>query len=203
MTNSESVIADGRVPHAVDQPSIDRYDRMTRSLHWITLIALIAVFALAWARQYVTDRQTAGQLLQLHQSFGLLVWCVTALRLSRRLFGSVQIPRLPTDMPGIQKLGACTTECLLYVLMMVQPALGLMHAFAHNRAINLFLIWRVSPLFRVDGAMAGLLRWLHAAAALYHHYVRRDDVLRSMLAKRQDPHQANRALSASATSTAL
>jgi cytochrome b561 len=182
------------LPDAAARRSGDHYDRTTRVLHWTTLALLVVVFALAWSIDRHTDRDVAERLLQLHRSIGLLIWCVTVFRLARRLLGVAYVPPLPDDLPMLPRLAARLNHYALYTLLVVQPILGILHTFAHHHSIHFFLFWRM-PSFAVDHSLAGMLHQMHAAtatallllvgahaaAALFHHFVRRDGVLRSML----------------------
>ncbi|KFN45855.1 hypothetical protein N787_02605 [Arenimonas metalli CF5-1] len=84
---------------------------------------------------------------------------------------------------------------LLYAMLVVQPLLGLGTAWTDGKDILLpFTQIALPALLAPDAALAGQLEelheWvgtafyyvvgLHAAAALYHHFVRRDDTLRRM-----------------------
>jgi cytochrome b561 len=85
------------------------------------------------------------------------------------------------------------SEYILYAMLLVQPATGLGIALFNGRAFALFL-WRVPQLLPQDKATSAAFHsaheigaWAlaalavgHAAAALFHHFVLRDDVLQCM-----------------------
>jgi cytochrome b561 len=121
------------------------------------------------------------------------VWVVTLTRLVWRQFS--RFPNWPADMPQLMRFAAHWSEYALYTLLLVQPILGLLHTNAHGDRVNLFFLGQLPALIGRDGPLArqflevhemvGLLLLgliaLHASAALYHHFWRRDDTLAAML----------------------
>ncbi|MGC2200592.1 MAG: cytochrome b/b6 domain-containing protein [Stellaceae bacterium] len=122
---------------------------------------------------------------------------LTVVRLTWRWH--VPIPALPADLPALQKTAARVTEACLYLLLLVQPILGILHTNARGRRVGLYFLGQLPAVIGPDKALAkqamamheligylllGLIA-LHAAAALFHHHVRRDDVLRAMLPRRR------------------
>lgn len=93
-----------------------------------------------------------------------------------------------------QRLAAAATHIVLYALMIGLPLLGWGVLSAEGKPIP-FLIWELPPLFGPSDSRAEFLEGLHetgatvgyvviglhALAALFHHYLVRDDTLRRML----------------------
>jgi cytochrome b561 len=103
--------------------------------------------------------------------------------------------RLPAADPGILGVLADMTHYALYLLLLTAMVLGVVNAFV--RGYNLFDLvslpqlgdraWR-KPLTQWHGLAANFvlgIALLHAAAALAHHYVLKDGVLRRMLPGRE------------------
>ncbi len=169
------------------------FDSVIRLLHWITAFAMAMVFALVLSVQFATTGREATAMVQLHRSFGIMVWVVMLIRLLWR-----QFTRLPDWTPGIpraMKIAAQWSEYLLYALMLTQPILGLLQTNAHGERVNLFFLGELPPVIGMDRPLARQLLAvhetvgfcllalivLHASAALYHHLWRRDDTLDAML----------------------
>jgi cytochrome b561 len=84
---------------------------------------------------------------------------------------------------------------LLYLLLLAQPGLGLLQTNARGQQVDFLFLIRLPPVVGADRPLARQLHELHelaanalliligmhAAAALFHHFVRRDDVLNAML----------------------
>jgi cytochrome b561 len=175
-------------------PELLVFDPVIRFLHWLTLFLVAAIFVLAFSIIYfASSREEAIALIQLHRSFGVTVWVVTLGRLVWRQFS--RFPNWPADMPQTMRLAAQWSEHALYALLLTQPILGLLQTNAHGDRVNLFFLGQLPALIGQDRPLAkqllavhvtvGLLLLgliaLHASAALYHHFWRRDDTLDAML----------------------
>lgn len=169
------------------------FDRGTRLLHWLTAGLMLTVFALAFSIDLATTRASHVAFLQLHRSVGLTIWLVTLIRLLWRQ--TAKYPDWPSDLSPLMRAAAKTTEYGLYTLLLLQPLLGLLQTNARGDRVNLFFLGNLPALVEKNRALAGDLLLahkavgfsllgliaLHVAAALYHHFVRRDDVLTAML----------------------
>ena len=168
------------------------FDPAIRFLHWLTLFLITMIFALVFSIGFGSKAE-ALVFLQLHRSFGVTVWVVTLGRLVWRQFS--RFPNWPADMPRAMQFAAHWSEYTLYALLLTQPILGLLQTNAHGDRVNLFFLGRLPALIGQDRPLArqllavhatvgfallGLIG-LHAAAALYHHFWRRDDTLMAML----------------------
>ena len=175
-------------------PELHAFDPVIRFLHWLTLFLVAAIFVLAFSIIYfASSREEALALIQLHRSFGVTVWVVTLGRLVWRQFS--RFPNWPADMPQTMRLAAQWSEHALYALLLTQPILGLLQTNASGDRVNLFFLGQLPALIGQDRPLAkqllavhvtvGLLLLgliaLHASAALYHHFWRRDDTLDAML----------------------
>jgi cytochrome b561 len=174
-------------------PELRVFDRTIRFLHWLTLFLFVAIFVLAFSIDFASSREQKVVLTQLHRSFGLTVWVVTLGRLVWRQFS--RFPNWPPDMPQAMRFAAQSSEYALYAVVLIQPILGLLQTNARGDRVDLFFLGQLPPLIGMDRALAkqllevhvtvGLLLLgliaLHTAAALYHHFWRRDDTLEAML----------------------
>jgi cytochrome b561 len=175
-------------------PELLVFDPVIRFLHWLTLFLVAAIFVLAFSIIYfASSREEAVALIQLHRSFGVTVWVVTLGRLVWRQFS--RFPNWPADMPQTMRFAAQWSEHALYALLLTQPILGLLQTNAYGDRVNLFFLGQLPALIGQDRPLAkqllavhvtvGLLLLgliaLHASAALYHHFWRRDDTLDAML----------------------
>jgi len=118
---------------------------------------------------------------------------LTGVRLAFRQ--RTRVPPLPADVPAVQRLAAHANVIALYAVLIVQPLLGLVASMLQGDRIILFGSFVLPPLLPADRALAHqvfqvhgwtallllALIGLHMAAALYHHFVRRDEVLAGML----------------------
>jgi cytochrome b561 len=98
-------------------------------------------------------------------------------------------------MPQAMRFAAQWSEYALYALLLIQPILGLLQTNSRGDRVDLFFLGQLPALIGTDRPLAkqllevhvtvGLLLLgliaLHAGAALYHHFWRRDDTLEAML----------------------
>jgi superoxide oxidase len=169
------------------------FDPTTRLMHWLTAGLMLPVFVLAFSIDLATSRASHTVFLQLHRSVGLTVWVVTLVRLAWRNFA--RYPNWPSDMSQRMRVAAMASEYGLYALLLAQPILGILQTNAHGDRVNLFFIGQLPALIEKNRPLAqqlftvhkavgfsllGLIS-LHASAALFHHFRRRDDTLTAML----------------------
>ncbi|GAA0920421.1 cytochrome b/b6 domain-containing protein [Rothia nasimurium] len=164
--------------------------RGLRWLHWITVACLIAVAALALVRDQVAGRLVRQWLLEGHRHTGLLILLLACLRIGLRL----RLGRLPPVVHSpLVRVASTLTHAALYVLLLALPLIGWALSDAEGKPVHLFG-WTLPALVADDEDLADqLLAWhqniawallalvlLHIGAALWHHFVKRDGVLRSM-----------------------
>lgn len=164
----------------------DRYDPLSRALHWATAVLVLASFALG-----IWPGMAKGS-AALHKSLGLLLLFIVPMRLGWRLFAGWGGAR-----PGSAGAGAFAAKAvhgLLYAMLLAVPLLGWLHL--NSKGIGAAMFGVPMPMLAdTDRQLAAALlraKWwlsygmlaaigLHAAAALAHHYLLRDGVLASMM----------------------
>ncbi len=170
------------------------FDPLIKLAHWLTLFLIVAIFSTAAPIHDVPDAWKLT-LFQLHRSLGATIWIVTVMRLIWRQF--TRLPAWPPSLSNPMRTAARSVEYMLYGLLLLQPILGLLYANAHGGRTGVFFVLRLPPLIQrndelaeqlllAHGAVATLLLAviaLHAAAALFHHFIRRDEILNRMLPK--------------------
>lgn len=175
----------------------ESYDRIAKAVHWATLLLIAGVCVAVWASHAAGSREQSALLVQLHRSMGLTILSLTLFRLAWRW--NARIPPLPAELPLFQKLAARATEYILYLLLLLQPALGLLHTNARGQRVDFYFLGELPAVVGPDKILAKqamaahelvaylpmALVVLHAAAALFHHFVRRDNVLDAMLPGRR------------------
>ncbi|MBV8578735.1 MAG: cytochrome b [Acetobacteraceae bacterium] len=172
---------------------VESYDRFVKAAHWSTLLLIAAAYGVAWMSHAVATKEQHAIFVELHRSLGVTIFALTVFRLAWRWHA--RIPSLPADLPAIQKVAARVTEYGLYVLMLAQPILGVLHTNAQGRRIDFYFLRELPTIVGPDKVLAkqaialhDLVAYvllaiiaLHAVAALFHHFVRRDNVLKAML----------------------
>ena len=171
----------------------NRYTNVAIILHWLIALLLIANLTFGLGHDWLKDAR-GMDILPVHKSIGLTILVLSVLRLMWRL--GHRPPPLPAEMGVFTRRLARTVHGLFYVVIIVMPLSGWVMSSAGQRALSWFGLFDV-PKFAVEkGSIAAgvshetheLLAWfiialivLHVAAALYHHFLRRDAVLASIM----------------------
>ena len=170
-----------------------RFDDLSILFHWVTVLLVTALFAVAWLRGASEVGASAKALLTLHRSLGVTVWVLTLARLAWRSTFA-HLPPFPPSMGRPHQWGAKASEYGLYGLLALQPLTGLAQTLYLGRPFALFgqqipaVLPRDKPLMHVFNQVHEWGAWtllgligLHATAALIHRFVLRDDVFQAML----------------------
>jgi cytochrome b561 len=170
------------------------YSGLAKLLHWTVVTLLIVQFAVAWTMPEIRRDTKPDTLINLHLSFGALLLALAVIRLGWRATHGEPPPQ--DGLPPWQLQSARIVHWLLYALLFVVPILGWINASWRGFPVSLFglielpkLLATRAPGLRWTGDVHGLLAnylmlalvGLHAAAALYHYFIRRDGVLQRML----------------------
>ena len=182
-----------RHPLTVGEP----YSATAQLLHWITVLLVVGAYIASVGgpetRVYSSVNDSSRGL---HELFGLTVFALTLLRMCWRAM--YPPPRGP-DMPAWMELGARLGHLTIYALLVLVPLTAILGAWLEGHPLTVLAVGNIQPwitqsrqlgllLANLHGWLGTFLIWLagfHAAAALYHHFWRRDTVLLSMLPGRR------------------
>jgi cytochrome b561 len=173
--------------------SAERFGATAQLLHWLTALFMLAAWLLGTFDDAFGRGEPQARLLALHWSFGLLVLAFACARAAWRA-----VDRRPAAVPGVaawEHHAATLGHLLLYAVMLGLPLTGLLTAFAQDRVVAVFGLFTIPPLIGAERALARSLKGihellgnvmlvlvgLHVLAALRHHFILHDPVLRRML----------------------
>ena len=173
--------------------SLGRYSIASITLHWLMLALIVGVYAAIEFRGYFPRGSVPREALKSwHFMLGLSVLGLVWLRIAARLLWKVPHPQ--DDGPAWRQLGARAIHLALYVFMIAMPLLGWLILSAEGKSIPFFglelpalvagnegLAEQVEEVHEIGGTIGYWLIGLHAAAALFHHYVLRDRTLMRMI----------------------
>lgn len=177
----------------MEQQSVTRYSAPAQTLHWLTAALVLVAFIYgpggSEERVYSASRDFDRQL---HETLGVSVLMLVALRIVWRMVDArPEPPKLPRWMDIIAKV----VRMALYVLLFAVPFTAIAGAWMEGHALTLLGGIRIAPPIveshAIGETIASVHTWLgdaiiwiagmHALAGLYHHFVLKDGVLRSML----------------------
>lgn len=169
-----------------------RWGTGARFFHWLMALAILGngIFGL-WMTGLAPSLSKIN-IFALHKSIGLTVLALFLLRLAWRM-GDRRPPDEPA--PAWQRRAAHVTHGLLYVLIVALPVSGWVFNSAHGYPLQWFKLFNLPPLVAKDDQLMHvavlvheylfyvllLVLIAHVGAALWHHFILRDNVLRRML----------------------
>lgn len=170
-----------------------RYTATAKALHWLMALLIFGLLALGF---YMHDLPLSPQKLKLyswHKWAGVTVFLLVWLRLFWRL--AHRPPALPASMPKLLQLAAHAGHLALYVLMIVIPISGWLMSSAKGVQTVWFGVLPLPDLLEKNKEVGDLLQTVHMSlnlffaaviaghigAALKHHFIDRDDILKRML----------------------
>ena len=170
-----------------------RYGLLSMGLHWLMLLLLIGVFAcISLSDSFPENSSTETLLKTSHFTLGLTVFALAWVRLLAKLVSPAPVIEPPIAV--WQDRTSKVVQALLYGLMFCMPVLGWLSLSSSGKQIP-FFGWQLPALIaqnkdfeeiiksihEAGAATLLVLVGVHAAAALYHHYLLRDNTLRRML----------------------
>jgi cytochrome b561 len=169
------------------------YTPVARVLHWLTAVLVLILIVVGVVIANTGDWPGKMVVYDLHKSTGIVVLAVVLCRLFYRL--THPPAPLPVHMPQMMQLAAHANHWTLYALLITQPIVGWIATSAYPAPIPVFWLFempRIWPedrafserMFTVHAIVATLLAIaaaVHISAALYHHFVRKDEILMRMV----------------------
>ncbi|MBC6445250.1 MAG: cytochrome b [Alphaproteobacteria bacterium GM202ARS2] len=186
--------------------SSERYGTVAMALHWVVAALFLALYVSVYYRQWFTEPKTEANwsALQLHLSFGVTMAVFVVLRVLYKLWSQP-----PQEVPGtpLEHRAAKSVHWTLYAVMIIMPITGYLGTGADTEFFGLFditqfrhtgmyetvvqgwlgLTWEqfeppIDFVHKQGGAyFVWVLIGVHVSAALFHHFVRKDNTLRRML----------------------
>lgn len=184
----------------------NNYGSIAKWLHWGTAILFLGAYMSVYYRHWFTDKDTPANwtALQLHLSFGVTIGVFVILRIIWRIKN-----RLPDPEPGtkLEHLAAHVGHYALYAVMIIMPVTGYLGTGVNTEFFFMFDIpkFESTQLFQLlvieelgltgkefegpidfihKNIMGAWLVWMlilgHVAAALYHHFIKKDRTLYKM-----------------------
>jgi cytochrome b561 len=170
-----------------------RHHNLTIALHWTTFGIIVLAVCSVLLRDVVEASEVRLLLLNLHRSMGVAILLLVVARLITRF--RISSEHVSVSLPKGIRLVSLAAHAMLYLFLLALPITGWLFSNAAGKAVSLFGLVDLPALIAKNrdvadqlGGVHETLAWLfialisaHAGAALWHHYWRKDHVLRSML----------------------
>jgi cytochrome b561 len=171
----------------------DHYPATSKLLHWLVAACVLMTAPVAIAMTRVSSGPTQDALYNFHKSLGVLIFILMVLRLVNRLAAGALAPE--SEIASWQKTLSSIVHTSFYVLLLAMPIVGYIANSAFGAATPFFGLFELAPIIGRNEGLAtqlfALHRWvgwlvillvlIHVSAALYHHFIRGDAVLKRML----------------------
>lgn len=172
----------------------NNYGWLAKTFHWILALLILTLLGVGLYMTSLPEEDPNRLFFYwLHKSTGVLVLTLVVLRLSWRWVN--RVPELPFNMPRWQKIAARGNHYALYGLMIIMPLSGFMMSSFGGHPIDVYGLFTFHPMAQGPNKVAWLshethinlvyfwfaLIGLHVSAAMYHHFWRKDTILRRML----------------------
>lgn len=177
-----------------------QYSGFAKSLHWLSALIVVGLFILGlWMvdlSYYDPWYRTAPDI---HKSVGIALVLITVLRLVHR-FAAPHPRALPGHSPAV-RWSAKAVHAVIYLLLLVMFVSGYLITTAQGDPLAVFggyleipsvtsgipnLEDKAGDIHEITAFTLIGLAILHAAAALKHHFIDRDDTLRRMISRGRD-----------------
>jgi cytochrome b561 len=168
------------------------YGSLAKFLHWAIVLLILPQYFLVEAAEELPNGLEKLQLMTWHKSLGMLVLILALVRIAWKVMNK----GLP-DPIGVawQRKAAAAGHGLLYLLILAQPLTGWIMSSSANYPVTLFNGFQFPAIVGENHDLHELMEEVHevlffamltvaavhVAAALYHHVVLKDGVLRRML----------------------
>ena len=170
-----------------------RYGAVAKIFHWLTVVMVGAAYIVSPGGSEQRVYSSASDFTRLiHETTGILIFAIVLARILWRLIDPA--PEAPRMAPWM-KLAAEVVHVALYALLIAIPLTAIGGAWLEGHPLTLFGVGDFGPMLvqahdvgqavsYIHTVLGNVIIWgagLHAAAALFHHFVLRDNVLISML----------------------
>lgn len=172
----------------------ERYGLVNKAFHWTMFVMILFLLLMEPLGNYFPrGSEEKFFITWLHISIGMTVFMLVILRLIWKFINPK--PDYPGTMPQWQKWTSSAVHSILYTAIILQPIAGMVMVRARGRDVNFFNLFSV-PGFAEPNQAVREIAWFihhdilghalqlfvifHILAALYHHFIVKDNVLKKM-----------------------
>lgn len=171
---------------------ITKFNPILIVLHWFMLLLIVAVYVFMEFRGIFPKGSEPRELMKaLHFMLGMSVFFLVLMRLVVRF--STKVPDILPSPKSIEKRLAKMMHIALYIFMIGMPLLGWLMLSANGKTVPFFglqlpmliaenkdLGKLLHEVHEIGASLGYMLLGGHASAALFHHYVKKDNTLLRM-----------------------
>lgn len=170
-----------------------RFGAVAQLFHWLIVALIVAQYVLAQIFEDMPLGMAKIKMIGYHKAVGMTILMLALLRLIWRWMNPV--PKLPATLKSYERRLAHLSHFLLYLLIFAIPLSGWIMSSVANIPVSYFGAFTFPDLVGPDKSLVDPVKEVHEilniillvvaaahiAAALKHHFILKDDVLRRML----------------------
>lgn len=171
----------------------DSFGTLAKAFHWIIALGIFGMLAVGLIMVDMDPSSEKWALYGLHKSTGVIILLLVIGRLSWRLHNPV--PQLPKTLPSWHHRFAKLSPIALYTLMFLMPLSGFILSEASGHPITVYGMFTLPMILPKNLALSNVASFihkyggfafigiltLHVGAALYHHFILKNNILKRML----------------------
>lgn len=172
------------------------YTRTAQFLHWIMALIFIVAWLIGFYSgnflSYDVDGHFKGDVITLHKNIATMIMFLLVIRLFWRY--THPAPKLPATMSPTMKLFAHLGHLGLYFMLIAIPVTGCLFSWSVGKPVPVLYLFELPRLVEKNPELLAIIKPLHiylswfaavmivghVLAALKHHFIDKDNVLRSM-----------------------
>ena len=169
------------------------YGGMAKSLHWIISLAVIGLLIAGAIMTNLEDSPTKFTIYSVHKFTGLTVLSLMVIRIVWTSMNPK--PLLPPGSKRWEKIAEHAVHYSFYLLLILMPVSGWIMSTAAGYNPHFFGLELPAPGIAESEPVAEFFGWvhfvtawtlfglllLHVGAALQHHFIKKDNILKRML----------------------
>ncbi|GDY25621.1 cytochrome b [Agarivorans sp. Toyoura001] len=170
-----------------------QFGLVSKLIHWLMAALIIALVAIALYMDTLPRGAEKSELFSLHKGLGVIALASIFLRIIWH-----RITKVPSPIgEGIKLKMAHAGHLALYLLMLAMPISGMIMSLAGGHAINFFDLFTIAGFAEKNEWLNGIASEVHyyaaqalyvtlaahVGAALYHHFLLKDDTIKRMTSK--------------------
>ncbi|MCX7125211.1 MAG: cytochrome b [Gammaproteobacteria bacterium] len=170
------------------------YGSVTKFLHWLIALLVLLMLCVGVSFSYLPHSPFSSFLMQIHKSTGITILFLMAIRLFWRWMNPT--PALPKKTPLWEHIAIRVVHYLFYLVIIAMPITGIIMTMAGSHPLAFWWLFNIHlPFIPEDKALSrfmfnwhNYLAWtvtalivLHTLAALKHHFINKNNILKRMM----------------------
>lgn len=171
----------------------NQYGFIAKLLHWSIAIIIFGLITVGFIMSSMQPSDAKWQLYGMHKATGFIILLLVLFRIFWRIINITVMP--PVGIPFWQMIASRLAHYGLYVCMLTMPLSGTFMSLYAEHNIDVFGMFTLQAFEEKNLPLAKILHdihfttiWilcalitLHILAALYHHFIRKDNTLLRMI----------------------